>query len=186
MSTMMEMTGGGRLRLWEDGGRVCFRCEDELHRDGLYKVWICGDRGEMLLGTMTPESGRLLLCRTVSREELRRCGCWPVRSARCVMAYPFQQRRQGDGWYWEENPRRLVDEETRKLGEWRRMLCRKGEDFSELAWPVKNGESLPLSHLFCLACPQRIRGELCLIWRFDGQGQPCFPQKVSSETSRSR
>lgn len=174
MSTVMEISGGGRLRLWEEGGRVCFRCECELLRDGLYKVWLRGDGGEMLLGTLTPDGGNLQLCRAVSREELRRHGCWPVRAVRCAMAYPFQQRRQGDGWYWEDDPGRLVDEETRVLGQWRRMLCRKVGNMLELACPVKNSDPLPLSHLFCMAHPIQIQGELCLVWRFDGDGRPIF------------
>jgi len=171
VSVTMELEGGGKLRQWEEGGRVCFRCESELRLDGLYKVWLRGDAGEFCLGTLTPEGGRLLLCRAVSREELRRCGCWPVRCARCSMAYLFQQR-QGDGWCWEEDPGRFMDGETRELGDLRRLLCRKGTRFLEFAWPVREGESMPLTHLFCFATPKQIRGELCLVWRFDGEGRP--------------
>jgi len=174
VSMGMEMSGGGRLRLWEEGMRVCFRCESPLRTDGLYKVWLRGDGGEFLLGTLTPDGGRLLLCRAVSREELRRCGCWPVRSARCAMAYPFRKQQRGDGWCWEEDPGRLVDEETRNLGDWGQMLCRKCGDFLELAWSAEGGGPLPLSHLFCLARSERIRGETCLVWRFDREGSPVF------------
>lgn len=177
MSRRMELAGGGYLYQWEEGERVCFRCETPLWRDGLYKVWIRGEGEEMLLGTLTPEGGGMLLCRSVSRQELRLCGCWPVRSGRCAMVYPFrQQKTVGNVWRWEEAPCHLVDEETRKLGEWRRMLCRKGEGGLALAWPVRGRDPIPLVHLFCLAEIGIIGGEMCFIWHFDTDGRPCFPE----------
>lgn len=182
----LEMEGGGRLRLWEEGGRVFFRCERPLSREGLYKVWIRGDSGEMLLGTLVPEGGQLMLCRTLWGAEVRRCGCWPVRSARCEMAFPFQQRRQ-NGWYWEERPQTLVDAETARLGEWRGMFCYKGEGELFLASPLRRESPVPLSHLFCLAVPGTVWGERCLIWRFDGEGKPVFPNRLGAgEESKSR
>lgn len=179
MAQELELAGGGRIRQWEDGGRVHFRCEIPTRRDGLYKVWLRGDGGEMLLGTPTPEGESMCLCRTVSREELRRCGCWPVRSARCVMAYPFRQQRQpDDGWYWEQDPARFVDRETRELGVWRRMLCRKGEGYVELACCAVGAVPMPLVHLFCLADVRQLRGEKYMVWRFSSDGTPSFPEKI--------
>lgn len=174
MSMEFELEGGGRLRVWEDAGRVFFRCERPVSREGLYKVWIRGDGGEMLLGTLVPEGGRMVLGRAVWPMELRRCGCWPVRGGRCDLAFRFQSR-QGDGWCWEEQPSKLVDEETAKMGDWQRMLCHKGKDELFLACPVRKDRPVPLTSLICLAKPGRIRGEHCLIWRFDGCGKPCVP-----------
>lgn len=173
----MEMAGGGTLHMWEDGGRIFFRCESELKRDGLYKVWIRGSGGEMLLGTLTPAGEKLSLYRALTPLELRRYGCWPIQSARCVMVYAFRGDKQRDDWTLEDNPGRLVNEETRKFGEWRRMLCRKKEDWLELAYPVRKDAALPLSHLFCLAVPMRIHGEMCLVWRFNREGEPYLPTK---------
>ena len=172
---ILEVAGGGTLRIWEENGRVFFKIECELHRDGLYKVWIRGDRGEVMLGTLVPEGEKMTLCRAFSPGELSRCGCWPVRDARCAKAYSFQREKQGDGWSLEEDPGRFVNEETRKLGEWRRMLYRKNDGWLELAYPVRKDAPLPLSHLFCLAMPTRIRGEICLIWRFNQDGEPLLP-----------
>ncbi len=175
MSMVMELSGGGQMKLWEDGGRIFFSCRCPLYRDGLYKVWVQGDGGEMILGTLTPGDGALLLSRAITVGELRRCGCWPVRSARCGMVYPFRKQTQ-DEWCWEERPQRLVDDETRELGEWSRMLSRRQGEWLELAWPVGRNGPIPLAHLFCLACVRRIRGEPCLVWRFDAEGRPCLPE----------
>ena len=178
MSQRMEMEGGGYLCQWEEGERVCFRCETPLRKDGIYKVWLRGDGGELLLGTLMPEGEGMILCRAVSRQELRRCGCWPVRSVGCVMTYSFrQQRNRADGWYWEQDPGHLVDEETGKLGTWQPMLCRKEKAGIALAWPVKGDAPIPLVHLFCLAEIRQIRGEMHFLWHFNANGGPCFPEK---------
>lgn len=186
VSTEFELEGGGKIRIWEDSGRVFFRCERSLSRDGIYKVWICGDRGDMLLGTLVPEGERLVLGRTVWQMELLRCGCWPVRGGRCRLAVPFGAR-QTDGWYWEEDPARLVDRETARLGEWRRMLARRTDNGVELAAPWHREEPIPLSALFCLAWTENIQGETCLVWKFDQHGKPCLPvTRHCGEESRAR
>ena len=184
MSVELELEGGGKLRMWEDAGRVFFRCERTLSSEGIYKVWIGGDRGEMLLGTLIPEGERLVLGRAVWQMELRRCGCWPVRWGCCRLAVPFGNR-QSDGWHWEEHPEQYVDCETAQLGEWRRMLVKKQGDALYLAWPVRETETVPLTALICLAQPTCIRGEMRLVWRFDGNGKPCL-SAAPQETEKSR
>ena len=175
MSMELELDAGGRLRFWEDAGRVFFRCERAADGEGIYKVWIRGDGGEMLLGTLAPEGEKLVLGRAIWQMELRRSGCWPVRGGRCCLAVPFGNRA-GDGWYWEEDPSRYVDQETAALGEWQRMLvCKRGKGGVQLAIPWHRDKPIPLSALFCLAWTERIWGELCLVWKFDEQGRPCMP-----------
>ncbi len=69
------MEGGGTLSLEEEGLRVHLRavCPDD--GGGLYKVWVRGRGGSLLLGTLTPENGRLALSRTLSRSTLGQAGC---------------------------------------------------------------------------------------------------------------
>ena len=186
MSMELKLDGGGKMRVWEDAGRVFFRCERALSREGIYKVWVCGDGGEMLLGTLVPEGERLVLGRAVWQMELRRSGCWPVKGGRCCLTMPFGGHRT-DGWYWEENPARFVDKETACLGEWSKMLVRRLDTGTELAFPWRQEKSIPLSGLFCLACTEEIRGEVCLVWKFDTHGRPCLPgARGVREESRAR
>lgn len=59
MGECWNMEGGGTLSLEEEGLRVHLRavCPDDGR--GLYKVWVRGRGGSLLLGTLTPENGRL-------------------------------------------------------------------------------------------------------------------------------
>ena len=159
------------MRIWEENGRVFFRCERAMSGEGIYKVWIRGDSGELLLGTLAPEMGHLVLGRAIWQMELCRSGCWPVRGVRCRVVIPFGTQ-QTDGWHWEDDPVRYVDKETAFIGEWQRMLVRRIEGGTELAMPWYRDEPIPLSALFCLAYTERIKGELCLVWKFDEQGRP--------------
>ena len=74
MGECWNMEGGGTLSLEEEGLRVHLRavCPDDGR--GLYKVWVRGRGGSLLLGTLTPENGRLALSRTLSRSTLGQAG----------------------------------------------------------------------------------------------------------------
>lgn len=59
-----KMEGGGTLTLEEEGtGSGCGPSAPDDGR-GLYKVWVRGRGGSLLLGTLIPERGRLALSRT--------------------------------------------------------------------------------------------------------------------------
>ena len=179
----LEGEGGVSLRFREEGGQVSFRCERPLDRDGIYKVWLRGGGGELLLGTLAPEGELLTLTRVLQLGQLYRCGCWPVRGVCCRLAWSFSERQQR-GWQWEEHPECLVDAETARVGEWDRMLlCREERGFS-LAFPLKQQRPVPLTALICLAKAGKIGGEVCLVWRFDREGRPVFPE-VTAKNARS-
>ena len=169
---MLELEGGGNLQVWEEGERVFLRCERPLDRSGLFKVWVRGDGGEQLLGTLAPEGERLLLCRTLLRREMQWEGCWPVRGGCCNMVYTFPEV---ENWYWEADPRRLVAPEVVRAGEWRGMLCSKGKNGIQLAIPFQCGAAIPLTGLICLAQFRKVRGKECLVWYFNEKGQPVLP-----------
>ena len=96
------LEGGGTLSLREDGPRVHTEARRQNDGQGLYKVWLRGGgKGRLLLGTLVPEGGELVLSRTLSRRTLEDAGCWPVAGGKAVMAYPFTEKSAGE-WYWEE------------------------------------------------------------------------------------
>ena len=90
MERQWELAGGGTLCCQEAGERVALRADCPADGAGLYKVWLhSGGNGRFLLGTLTPEGGRLCLRRTVTRAELERRHCWPVTGGERVLAFAF-------------------------------------------------------------------------------------------------
>ena len=75
MEERMKMRGGGTLTLRREGARVRMEAERSEDGQGLYKVWLHGDHGgKLLLGTLVPEQGRLMLRRTLP-VEIGRASC---------------------------------------------------------------------------------------------------------------
>ena len=164
------LNGGGKLTLREEGGVVQLQVQRPDDRRGLYKVWICGTVGRLLLGTLVPEGGELRLHRRLSRGQLEREGCWPVAGGEVVLAFPFGQ----EGWQREEHPERLVkDAVLRQALRGQTMLLCRGKTGFLLSAPFDTGRPFPLTPLFCLARVERGRA----IFSFDGEGKPLVPNK---------
>ena len=107
------MEGGGTLSLEEEGLRVHLRavCPDDGRG-----LWVRGRGGSLLLGTLTPENGRLALSRTLSRSTLGQAGCWPVTGGNTVLVFPFtEQSEEGEPWRPEPDPARLCRDPLLRL-----------------------------------------------------------------------
>lgn len=185
MAEQMAMEGGGTLALRQDGPRVRLEAEREADGRGLYKVWLRGRQGgRLLLGTLTPEGDRLRLCRTLSRGELERSGCWPVAGAEAPLAFPFQSAER---WRCEGDPGRLLADPILKRQVRGSMLCRRGREGFRLAAPFRTDCPVALESLFCLARVERLEGRPHLVWSFDQKGAPVVPHKEenSGQTNSS-
>lgn len=181
MDRQLALAGGGSLTVGEDGPRVRLEAVRPNDGKGLYKVWLWGLSGRMLLGTMAPEGEVLRLSRVISRTSLEGQGCWPPTGAEAVMAFSFVRRAAagGHGWSWEEDPARLlhdpvlVNSARAWGGMWRRT---EGEDFL-LAAPWRGDGEFPMIALFCLARVEEVEGRRCAVWRFRCDGTPILPHK---------
>lgn len=173
MERQWELAGGGRLSCREEGPRVLLRADGPEDGAGLYKVWLRGgDRGRVLLGTLTPEGGRLSLKRTMTRTELERQDCWPITGGERVLAFAFsRQREPWQVWAGEELPTR--DPVLRGcLAPGRGLLFRRTGEGFQLAQFLDEGRPLALAPLGCMARGRQEGGRPLLIWSFDRQGWP--------------
>ena len=102
MEQRFALDGGvGALSVREEGPRASIAAERPDDGRGLYKAYLRGRGGSVLLGTMTPENGRLLVRRTFSLDELRRRGAWPVLGGAAEMAFSFRgEETPPQGWSW--------------------------------------------------------------------------------------
>lgn len=113
---------------------------------GLYKAYLRGRGGSVLLGTMTPENGRLLVRRTFSLDELRRRGAWPVLGGAAELAFSFRgEETPPQGWVWEEGDglelgERTLRQSASRLG---RILCRREGEELTLACPFDRNGNFP-------------------------------------------
>ena len=168
MAETFDLDGGGQLSIEQNGGFV--RCEATRPNDGqgIYKVWLTGGGGTLLLGTLAPERGELRLCRRVSRDSLVRAGCWPVNGGRCVLAFPFSL----GGWVRESAERRMSDPVLRRSARGLSALVLGDRDGFRLALPFDSNRPFGLAPAFCFAKVEQVEGRLCAVFSFDGQGRP--------------
>ena len=176
MKERMAMRGGGTLTLRQDGPRVHMEAERPSDGRGLYKVWLHGDQGgKLLLGTLAPENGQLVLRRTLSVGALEQAGCWPQFSAAATLAFSFSAPAN---WYCEQHPSQLLADPVLQEQLKGSMLCRKESDGFSLAVPFRPERPVALSALICLASLERWEGRPHLVWHFDREGHPKSPRRA--------
>ncbi|MBS6532243.1 MAG: hypothetical protein KH338_01260 [Oscillospiraceae bacterium] len=189
MERCWDMEGGGTLSLEEEGLRLRLRAVRPDDGRGLYKAWVRGWGGSLLLGTLAPENGGLALSRTLSRSALEQAGCWPVTGGNTVLVFSFtEQKEEGEMWRPEPDPARLcMDPLLRKLLRGRTSFFSSQEgEIRLLAAPFSPHEEFPLPVLFCLAQVEERAGRLWLVWRFDRAGVPVIPVHSGNGAGHTR
>lgn len=82
-----EMPGTLRLR-WEDLWATA-SAGLSLREAGICKLWLVGERGRLLLGTLAPEGEALTLKRRFSVGEAKRAGAWPPVGVESMLLWDF-------------------------------------------------------------------------------------------------
>lgn len=178
----IRLDGGGTLSVWEEGALVQMQVRRPDDRRGLYKVWIHGGSGRLLLGTLVPEQGELRLRRRLTRSQLEHDRCWPILGGESVLAFSFGQ----EGWQREEHPERLVNDVVlRQALKGQSMLLRQLGNGFLLSAPFDTGRPFPLTPLFCLSKVEGGRQGNRVVFSFDPEGNPILPhnQRHSGENS---
>ena len=153
MSELWHMEGGGTLSLREEGPRVHLEAARPDDGRGLYKAWVRGRQGSLLLGTLVPEAG--------------------------VLTYPFPGAEgAGSAWTPESRPERLCrDPLVKESLRGRSGFCaRKDGALCLLSAPFRPERPFPIPVLFCLARVERQGGRPWLVWAFDLEGTPVLPR----------
>lgn len=132
-------------------------------KEGLYKAYLTGAGGRLLLGTPAPENGRLYLRRTLTVDSLKRHGVWPVRGVEEEQVCSFHQ---------DSGPLRWTDPVLRRAAKTlpRHTFHRSKEGFT-LSFPFNIHAPFPLTAVFCFG---RVEGGQ-LIFSFREDGFPYIP-----------
>lgn len=169
----------GQLRAERQGLRTVFRADCPAWDEGIRKVWLRGDRGNLLLGTLVPEGDRLRLGRTISNAMLREKGLEYCQRAEIegTMGQPAPQKQsrpaQESRWLPVArlslpgmDPALAEAIRSMKNGVWRREpegIC--------VCCPWQIGQRMPCMPIFCFASYSTRRGGM-LTWFLDEQGKP--------------
>lgn len=174
VETIRLFCGGeprGSVTLDSGDGRREVRASMADPRDGLYRAFLIGERGELPLGVMEPSEGRLSVCRRLYARDIAALGRLERGEAR--LSFRFQEA------LWQETgtPGRLitVPELRKRLEKIPRAWHRREGERLLLALPLEKGKPFPLETLFCLARVATVEGRLCAVYTFDRTGRPISP-----------
>lgn len=165
------------LEVKEKGLRAVLTATRPDDGRGLYKAWVLGPTGRMLLGTMAPESGGLSIRRSISLAELNRCGAWPALGAEAELAFSFGAGGLPPGWRAAEGAELHFADGS--LGAQVRALSGamlytdRGGFFLAAPWSPRR--PFPLAGLFCFADLKALGEETWAVFCFDPEGNPCVP-----------
>ena len=171
----------GAVTVRQEGRCAICRAISRAGERALYKAWLIGDKGRVLLGTLIPEGGALRLRRSVEISWLESQGAWPPRGAEILEAYSLGPRTTPQGWSHQEEPWRLLEGELRECArELRWAFLRRDMEGFFLALPWEGKQPFPLPPLFCLAKMERLEGKWYILFRFSRQGRPELLHKFSA------
>ena len=170
----------GAVTVRQEGKCAICQAISRAGESALYKAWLTGDKGRVLLGTLIPEGGALRLRRSVEVSWLERQGAWPPRGAEILEAYELAPQVSPQGWERQEEPWRLLEGELREYArEIRWAFLKRDIEGFFLALPWEKGKPFPLPSLFCLAKAERLEGKRYILFRFSRRGKP---ELLSAET----
>ena len=160
-----QRRGEVTLSLWgPNGARTEIRTSMDDPGDGLYRAFLLGERGELPLGVLAPEDGRLTVCRRLYNRDVAALGKLLRGEAR--RSFRFEET----GLCWREtccpaqlfHSRFLIDR-LRPAG---RGWWRREGSVLLLALPLEEGKPFPLEALFCLGRMECVEGQRCVVYAF--------------------
>ena len=161
----------GEVTVCPQGARTELRAFMDDPGDGLYRVFLLGEQGELPLGVLAPENGRLELCRRLYSRDVAALG--PLLRGEARRSFRFQdapQAIQPDQSRWHEThcpaqlfQSRFLQNRLRPVG---RAWWRREGALLVLALPLEEGRPFPLEALFCLGQVQCVEGIRCVVYTF--------------------
>ena len=161
----------GEVAVCPQGARTELRCSLPDPGDGLYRAFLLGEQGELALGVLAPEEGRLALCRRIYSRDVAALG--PLLRGEARRSFRFQDAPgeavpDPGGWRETRCPAQLfqsrfLQNRLRPIG---RAWWRREGALLILALPLEEGKPFPLEAMFCLGRVQEAAGTRCVVYRF--------------------
>ena len=138
--------------------------------EGVWCIWLVGERGELSLGIPEPKNGAYRLCRRISARGVEGVG-------HLLRGEVRPRRQQSEEWNGVPRPAclfRSVWLQRELKGCCGALVRREGEQ-TLLALPYCGERAFPLVSLFCFARIRVLCGREYAVFAFDGEERPVFP-----------
>ena len=173
----------GRLICRTRGNQVEVTMTLRPKTPGLYRGVLQGKQGWVDLGTLMPEGEGLRLSRTLSVEQLRRRGCWPITGGRGELRYPFGSKKFPQGWGERRDLSKLFIDPVLAGSVEKSALWRKDPEGFSLAFPWNPKAPFPMVPAFCFARVEELEGKSWVVLSFREGGWPVMPPSCQNRDS---
>ncbi|MBQ3103505.1 MAG: hypothetical protein IJC58_04385 [Oscillospiraceae bacterium] len=161
----------GELTAEREGLYLRFFARVSFAGAGIPRIYLKGERGELLLGVAEPAGGGWLLRRSVAANGIEKLGFLQCGELRV-------QGENGGGWQVLAPPQALFCRRfCLRMPPLSGALFRRNEKGRELAFPYGERQSFPMAGLFTLARIERIGGKEYAVFSFDKNNEPIFGKK---------
>ena len=170
-----ERRGEVTLALWgPNGARTEIIASMDDPGDGLYRAFLLGERGELALGVLAPEGGRLGVCRRLYNRDVASLG----KLLRGEGRRSFRFEEAGPCWRETDCPAQLFHSRflIERLRPFGRAWWRREGSVLLLALLLEEGRPFPLEFLFCLGRVQRVEGKRCVVYAFREEEPVFWPE----------
>ena len=164
-------TACGEMTVTQEGLYLQFHARAALNGKVIPRIYLKGERGELLLGVAEPAEGGYLLRRRLSVGAVEPLGA-------LQWAQVSVQGEKEDAW------RALGGEEVQLCRRYcsvlpplQNGLFRLHFGVREIAFPCGEGMPFPMTGIFCLARVVKIRGREYAVFSFDQRGEPILTKK---------
>lgn len=167
----------GILRCWDQEVRTVFSVRCACPRSGMYKIYLSGEGGSILLGTPMPEGSFLTLTRTLTHQVLQQAGVLPPLRGELTPVSSGGPVLIPAGWRTPapEELDRLEPMLRQTFQEMTVLWTRDLPDGFALAVPWRSGQAVPATQLICFAVMKNLEGRCCLLFEFGANGMPRIP-----------
>ena len=160
----------GEITVRPQGSRTQLHCWLSDPGDGLYRAFLLGEHGELPLGVLAPENGRLELERRLYSRDVTALGPLLRGEARRSFRFAEAPPVRPDPACWHETRcpaqlfhSRFFQERLRPIG---LAWWRREGPLLTLALPLDPGKPFPLEALFCLGSVRQVEGTQCVVYTF--------------------
>lgn len=162
-SVTYEGSEVGKLRVYSEGLKTIFSAETSLVQ-GLVRLAVVSNGKTIPVGVLSPSGKGLAIKKGFSKNSLFDLGIYGIEEA--IVTGNESEKASESGWRTVLEPGSVFSDQDLKAAckGARGVLMQRAGDVTELAFPVKNGESFDLMPAFCLGKPARINTKDYLIF----------------------
>lgn len=168
---MLNGEAAGELTVGRETLYTRFDARCRLPEAGIWCAWAVGEQGELRLGVLEPAGEQAEICRRFSDRMIAPLGRLLRGEVRPASG------RSGADWERVSEPGRLFRTPwlRRQLQGMRGAMARREGERQCLALPYSAERPFPLESLFCFARLRKLGEEWYVVYLFDRQEQPVFP-----------